>query len=78
MVNISYNTINYQCVLFNFVHRLSLMNLCLLQYPNAIGCMLSVIQLTLFVIYPRRSAIPLTTELHNHHHSYPYIKLMDA
>ncbi|CAI6358080.1 unnamed protein product [Macrosiphum euphorbiae] len=49
-----------------------------IMYPNAIGCMLSVIQLTLFVIYPRRSAIPLTTELHNHHHSYPYIKLMDA
>ncbi|XP_015373197.1 PREDICTED: sugar transporter SWEET1-like [Diuraphis noxia] len=49
-----------------------------IMYPNAIGCMLSVIQLALFVIYPRRSAAPLTSELHNHHHPYPYIKLMDA
>lgn len=78
MVNIFYNSTNYQCVLFNFVHSLSLMNLFLLQYPNAVGCTLSVIQLALFVIYPRRSAVPLTTELHNHHHPYPYIKLMDA
>ncbi|XP_060847341.1 sugar transporter SWEET1-like [Rhopalosiphum padi] len=49
-----------------------------IMYPNAVGCMLSIIQLALFVIYPRRSTAPLTTELHNHHHPYPYIKLMDA
>jgi len=49
-----------------------------IMYPNAVGCMLSIIQLALFVIYPRRSTVPLTTELHNHHHPYPYIKLMDA
>ncbi|CAH1730986.1 hypothetical protein AGLY_015190 [Aphis glycines] len=49
-----------------------------IMYPNAVGCMLSIIQLALFVIYPRKSNVPLTSELYNHHHPYPFIKLMDA
>lgn len=46
-----------------------------IMYPNAVGCALSIVQLALFVLYPRRSLLS-STDHHNHHH--PYNKLMDA
>ncbi|VVC37223.1 Hypothetical protein CINCED_3A003608 [Cinara cedri] len=49
-----------------------------IMYPNAVGCILSAIQLSLFIVYSKRSSILSTTDHHNYHHPYPYNKLVDA